>query len=84
MKCRGYGLGKRTSFSIYSFDLSDVIFTMFLILCAVGIYVFRQSFSYAYYPEISFSDNYIGIMIYAAICFAPVVVYFAEVKRWSF
>ena len=89
MKSRGYGVDKRTAFSIYTFDRRDAI----VLLCILffGIYVFVGSlmgamyFKYFPYMEGSgFSLFGMSVFIsYIALCILPVVIEIWEVGRWK-
>lgn len=88
MKARGYGVKKRSSFSIFKFTKKD--FLLCLIIMLFGIYVLlgfmKGVFSFDFYPVISslnFNVKNISYFIaYFALCFIPVIIEILEVIRW--
>ncbi len=88
MKARGYGVKKRSSFSIFRFTKKD--FWVCLIILLLGIYVLlgfmKGVFSFDFYPVIhslSFNANNISYFIaYFVLCFIPVIIEILEVIRW--
>lgn len=89
MKSRGYGVDKRTAFSIYTFDKRDAIVLLYILF--FGIYVFvgrlmgEMYFRYFPYMEgTEFSLFGMSVFIsYIALCILPVVIEIWEVGRWK-
>ena len=89
MKSRGYGVDKRTAFSIYTFDRRDAI----VLLCILffGIYVFVGSLMgamyFKYFPYMEGTEfSLFGMSVfisYIALCILPVVIEIWEVGRWK-
>ena len=89
MKSRGYGLKGRTAFSIYRFDSRDKLAMLYLGFC--GLYllagVTASAFGFRYFPSI----RYIGLnsvtlsfqFVYLILCFMPVVLNWAEERKWK-
>lgn len=90
MKARGYGLKNRSSFSLYKFCKSDLIFLIFSTLF-FAITIFTMAFGcteFTFYPEIIIPSCGIKeIAAYTAfgiLCFLP---FFLEVKeniKWKY
>jgi len=89
MKCRGYGTGKRTSFSLYSFSRRDYTALCFLMVAA-GYVLFGHSLNVTYF-------NYFPIMIsedvtifsisvfavYFMLCMMPCYIEIKERIKWN-
>ena len=82
MRCRGFLSGKRTAFSVYTFDRRDVYFLIFMLICAAGCVIGFGSFGYAYYPEVKFSKELTGLVAYGMVCGAPVFITAVEEYKW--
>ena len=88
MTARGYGTGKRTSFSLFVWRKNDIAFlTVSAILFAVTIYGLSSS-DFSYYPYFSVSENsIIEIVCFAAYGLLVTIPSFLEIKealRWKF
>ena len=89
MKSRGYGLPKRTSFSIFTFDKRDK--TALALILALGAYTLVGSImgkiSFDYFPHIESADvSALGISVflsYLLLCLCPVIIEIREVRRWK-
>ena len=89
MKSRGYGLKGRTAFSIYRFDERDQMALLYLGFC--GFYLFAggmvSAFGFRYFPSI----RYVGLnainlsfqFVYLILCLMPVVLNWAEERKWK-
>ncbi|MBE6772264.1 MAG: energy-coupling factor transporter transmembrane protein EcfT [Ruminococcaceae bacterium] len=89
MKSRGYGLKGRTSYSRFTFSPSDAVVSA-LILIASAVMIVTKVFGVAeasYNPVIYLSDTtpefIFSAMIYALLCFMPVIYDFAEEIKWN-
>jgi len=88
MTARGYGTGKRTSFSLFVWRKNDIAFlTISAILFAVTIYGLSSS-EFSYYPYFSVSENSIvEIICFTAYGLLVTIPSFLEIKealRWKF
>lgn len=88
MTARGYGTGKRTSFSLFVWRKNDIAFlTISAILFAVTIYGLSSS-DFSYYPYFSVSENsIIEIICFTAYGLLVTIPSFLEIKealRWKF
>lgn len=89
MKSRGYGLGGRTSFSIYRFDGRDRSALAWLIIC--GAYIAcgwaAGGMRFRYYPTMrgvettAFSVSF--MLAYLALCVTPVIIDLTEDWKWK-
>ncbi len=90
MRSRGYGAGKRTSFSVYRFDRRDLAAALFLVACAVltsvaGIKGFANA---TYTPDLYVGAikgaGLAGLISYFAYCFTPTFLNIRESLIWHF
>lgn len=90
MRARGFGRGRRTTYSIFKMTAYDRIFTALIILCdALLIYFFMSGAArFWYYPRIvnsGFSYKAIALyIVFAAFCAAPVLNEVKEEVWWRF
>lgn len=69
MAARGYGCGKRTRYALYKWRAGDTFLTAAaLILCAAYFFL---------------SENFFGYIIFAALCFLPVILEIKERLKWK-
>ncbi|MBE7012578.1 MAG: energy-coupling factor transporter transmembrane protein EcfT [Ruminococcaceae bacterium] len=88
MKSRGYGLPKRTAFSIFTFDKRDKGALYFIMLS--GIYTLIGSMMggmyFRYFPSIKGADfSVFGVSVfisYLLLCVCPVIIEIWEAVRW--
>lgn len=89
MRARGYGSGKRTSYSNYKLSSVDVVILIVIIILAVST-VSGIAFNVTgsiYYPvfEIKNSDTwqaYIVYIMYGILCFTPLFINVKEDIKW--
>ena len=89
MKSRGYGLFKRTAFSIYTFDKRDKKALSYIL--ALSLYVLAGGLlghiSFTYFPSIKGNfPSFYGITVfwaYLALCVLPVIIEALEVRKWK-
>lgn len=84
MRARGYGLKGRTSYEIYKFTLSDLLYLIFIlcvsIICIVLIILGYSDFSF--YPIISYKEvTILSIMLYVSLLLLVGSSIFMEVKE---
>lgn len=90
MKSRGYGLFKRTSFSIYKFEKRDasVLLILFILTSVFVLAIASGKMYYRYFP--TFEDKLLdgtSIMMYGIftmICAVPIIINFVEDRRWKY
>lgn len=88
MKSRGYGLEKRSAFSIFKFGKRDKK-ALFCIL-ACGIYVMigyiSGALDFSYFPYIKGSFDLYGLSVftvYCLLCFIPFITEVWEERKWN-
>lgn len=89
MRSRGYGSGKRTSFSIYSFDGRDKLLLTFMMILIAGVICVaaRGGMAVTYTPHLDFvgTENLwtiIGSVIYFIFLSIPTVLNIVEGITW--
>jgi len=88
MKSRGYGLKGRTAFSIYLLDERQRLLLLWLGFCifCITMGVLASAFSFRFFPGIRGAllsrENLFFYLIYAALCFTPVLLNIGEERRW--
>lgn len=91
MKCRGYGCGKRSRFSVYSFKARDVLLMLWsivLILCIIMCKA-KKGLEAVFLPHINISgvDNgyfVMGLMAMVLYFATPIVINVTEAVKWHF
>ena len=89
MRCRGYGLPGRTSFSLYRFDRRDGAVLAWLVFC--GVYLLGGGLAgglrFRYYPMLAagvVSPLTVSFFaVYALLCLTPALLYAAEVRAYT-
>lgn len=89
MKSRGYGLRKRSSFSIFSFDRRDgkaMMYILFLSLYIIAV-VLCGGLHFTYFPSlksVEISALTVGAFTaYFMLCIMPVIIELWEVRKWK-
>ncbi len=90
MKARGYGIGKRTYYSLYKFDSRDL--KAFLYIVILGIYVLAGSIYdgmyFKYFPTFRYKElTGYSISLYLShfmLCMCPVIIEIWEVLKWKY
>ncbi|MHB8961655.1 MAG: energy-coupling factor transporter transmembrane component T [Saccharofermentanales bacterium] len=90
MKSRGYGVRRRSSFSIYRFAGSDLL--MLIVIAGITVFVLygmsEDSLFFAYYPAMTaFGTDLTAIAAYAAfaaLVFLPSIIEMKEIIRWKY
>ncbi len=89
MKSRGYGLKGRTAFSIYRFEDRDKYVLVWFAFCFLYLLagVIVSAFGFRYFPDIRYSAFVVTTIpfyvIYFGLCITPVVLNFAEDRKWK-
>lgn len=91
MQSRGFGSGKRTTFSIYRMDRRDMILLAIMILLAGAVLVcaVKGGMKTAYIPDIEFTRTdspymVAGIITYIIFMAIPTILNIAEAARWHY
>lgn len=88
MKARGYGLPKRTTFSLFRFELRDTIVLSFIGILTVGTVVgsFIGNTTFYFYPTFSTIEfNWYNVwfyIIYTMLLLLPIVIELKERWQW--
>ncbi len=89
MRSRGYGLKKRSFYSIYRIEKRDIIVLAIIILLAGYIFTLAASakVSAEYFPAVNFDfESLYAVSVFAAyilLCAMPIVIGIREVLRWK-
>ncbi|MBQ7255907.1 MAG: energy-coupling factor transporter transmembrane protein EcfT [Oscillospiraceae bacterium] len=84
MKCRGYGLPGRTSFSIYRLETVDRVLLGFFALCGGGLIAgwIAGAFAWTWYP-LAHGAVFAGFQAaFLLLCLTPVILDAWEVRQW--
>ena len=89
MRCRGYGIGERSTFSIYRFIRRDAgVFALMAVLLAGVIFCgVHGAARTQYVPVMDIAGvdqpyTMIGLIAFAAFLLIPTVIHLAEAVRW--
>lgn len=87
MRSRGYGTGKRTSFSNFTFRREDAFLSAQITISVSVLYLCRKNIRYIYFPiaaggEFSFSVAAV-LAIYALLCLIPALNFVKGVLVWN-
>lgn len=89
MKSRGYGLCKRSAFSIFKFDSRDKFALTYLIIAVVSMISAIQcgGVNFSYFPSISFNVSIaagtVAIIAYFMLCTMPIWIELWEMNKWK-
>lgn len=89
MKARGYGIGNRTSYTIFRFSKRDICVLCFV--CLLGFFLVVGTFlgyaRFSYFPFIKGVERTpfsIGFVIfYIIFCLLPTFIEYREVRKWN-
>ena len=90
MAARGYGICRRTSFSVYHFSTRDVITVSFCLLFSTAALLLRYfgGDTFDFYPGLSVSINTIYALpryiAFSSLALAPAALETAERLKWKF
>ncbi len=85
MKARGYGCGKRTSFTGYRFRTKDFFLLAFILLADALIVaaLIKGKTSAVFYPSIILAPvSKTTLAVYAILLFLPTIIYVSELLKW--
>jgi energy-coupling factor transport system permease protein len=88
MAARGYGLGKRSNFSLFKFRTSDFIFMVFtIILFALSLFATTGD-GFEYYPlfthGVMTGYRYVGYISYGILALTPIILEGKETLKWKY
>ena len=90
MRSRGFGLGKRTSFSLYKFTKRDATCLIYIFVLDILLFWMAKNrlLKMVYYPAIKIAKfqmiTYIGLVLYFLLCLLPSLVCLWEELRWKY
>ncbi len=88
MSARGYGCGKRSSYAIFRWKISDVVLLVITILLTVAVLqsLMSGNMAWQYYPRIVFPSAtfsyFCGLTAYAALVILPLIHEGGEAWNW--
>jgi energy-coupling factor transport system permease protein len=89
MKARGYGMGKRSQFSIFRWNTSDLLLLMISVLLA-GFVLYGSAIgqlSFVYYPELSkittTPEAYLVYLACGLLAYMPLLLELKEKLKWK-
>lgn len=86
MSARGYGLGPRSRFSLFSWCLGDVLLAVMSLALAGLALAGAQSRRFAFYPQLSAAPmtalSVLGYAAYAVMALLPAIIQLKEAIRW--
>ncbi|MBE5797348.1 MAG: cobalt transport protein [Clostridiales bacterium] len=86
MAARGYGIGRRSRFSIFRFTLRDGLLILLSLLLAGGTFWAIHAHAFTYYPVISAAPATLrvipGFAAYALLALLPLLIDAKEAIRW--
>ena len=89
MKSRGYGLGGRTSFTLFRFESRDVFLLIFTLLLSAAVIFgcINGAGEYYYFPAVSqIGTGFAEILAYIAfslLCSFPLIIDLKEGRKWT-
>ena len=91
MQCRGFGSGRRTSFSIYRMDSRDmaILAVMILLVGTILVCALKGGMKTAYIPHIELAGAntpymMIGIITYVIFMAIPTILNIVEAFKWHY
>ena len=90
MTARGYGITKRTFFSIFKFRREDILLTVLSVILFAAILagVISGSVNFSFYPEISHAETSVVSVVtyisYGLLAFLTVIIEAEEELRWKY
>ena len=88
MTARGYGVGRRSRFSIFKFRKEDVLLlALSILLCGLTLFG-MHGVDFVYYPAIIIPEitqrGFIGYMAYGILVLLPAIIEVKEALKWKF
>ncbi len=90
MAARGYGIGKRSRFSLFRFRASDLVFLIVILLfSAVTLWsIGVRAIDFIYYPAIKLPSltvtSVLGYCAYGLLCFLPILIETEVYIKWKY
>ena len=87
LESRGYGLARRTSFSLFKIEMRDVIVILGILVCDICVMwgYFGGMLEFDYFPMISKVElNVPLILVYVMLCVMPLMLDLTEESKWRY
>ena len=90
MSARGYGAGRRTSYSVYRFKSADAVFlaVLFCFAGAVAFFIATDAVRFTFYPRMSGIAHspaaIVCYFLYGLMCLFPVINELEERLKWKY
>lgn len=85
MSARGYGYGRRSSYSLFRFAIWDGILAAFSLVMAATVMLNLRGLRFVFYPCLSrISGAIVPRLAYALLCAAPSVIEIKERLAWKY
>ena len=87
LESRGYGLSKRTSFSLFRIEKRDIVTISVTLICDICMIwgYFGGILEFDYFPMISeLKLNLSLILVYMILCIMPLTVDLTEERKWRY
>ena len=87
LESRGYGLARRTSFSLFRFEKRDVLILMIISACDICVLwgYFSGDLEFDYFPMISeIKWNLPLTAVYLILCVMPLILDISEDMKWKY
>ncbi len=88
MTARGYGIGKRSRFSLFRFTKNDFVLIITSVVLFALTLIFTSHTDFSYYPALTFSANgysgYIGYSAYFILALLPTLIEVKEALKWRY
>ena len=88
MRSRGYGIGKRTAYSIYRFDKRDAVALLWIVINSVIVIIgmCTDSVYYTYFPSLTITaaaESAVFEVSYLLLMLTPAIIEVKEACRWK-
>ena len=87
LESRGYGLARRTAFSLFKIEKRDVIIILAVLICDICVMwgYFGGILEFEYFPMISeLRINVPLILVYVILCIMPLILDIMEGRKWRY
>ena len=88
MRSRGYGIGKRTAYSIYRFDKRDAVALLWIVINSIIVIIgmCTDSVYYTYFPSLTITataESAVFEVSYLLLMLTPAIIEVKEACRWK-
>lgn len=84
LRARGYGVGKRTNYDNYIFEIRDgiVLAIIIFLFSFISMSLGTGKLSTIFYPTVIIKHNTLVYIMYGMLCLMPVIINIVEEIRW--